>query len=265
MSNFWENADMWQHFVHLFGRTMHGMPILVSSNWASWGLGFAIFMFYEGFAIVSRGWQDMKARWAQNVGIGLLATACGYLILFICSAIATTYDEHNDSTGRWQAVVKEKDKLKDGLAQRDDYIRQLEARQCPSCPSRKPLGAQPTSLPRALTELQRAILIRDLKAGHGLKVKINVIGNNSDTLAFAKDIVDMFKGWDVELYHFGITSFGFSSPFEFVIPRPQDSSVQIAVHAFDHAHVEYTKNVDQSAFLGAMGTIPPLIINITDR
>jgi hypothetical protein len=123
---------MWSNFVHLFWRTIHGMPVLVSSNWASWGLGFAIFVLYETLTIWMRGLQDMILRWKQNVGLGLLATGGGYLILFTFSAVATIYDEHHDSTGRWQAVVKEKDALKVGLKQRDDYIKTLEARTCPS-------------------------------------------------------------------------------------------------------------------------------------
>lgn len=124
---------MWLHFIHLFWRTIHGMPLLVSSNWASWGLGLVVFVLYEVLAIAVRGWQDMKARWKQNVGIGLLATAGGYLVLFICSAIVTTYDEHHDSTGRWQVVVTEKNNLKAMLQQRDSYIETLEVKSCPAC------------------------------------------------------------------------------------------------------------------------------------
>jgi hypothetical protein len=119
---------MWLHFTHLFWRIMHGMPLLVSSNWASWGLLVAVFFLSEGLAIAFRGWQDMTTRWKQNVGIGLLAAACGYLILFSWSAIVTTYDEHHDSTGRWKVVVEEKNNLKTGLGERDNYIKELEVK-----------------------------------------------------------------------------------------------------------------------------------------
>jgi hypothetical protein len=125
---------MWPHFEHLVWRIIHGMPVLVSSNWANWGLGLAIFVLYEVFAIKFRGWQDVVSRWKQNVGLGLLATAGGYVLLFAYSAIITTYDEHHDSTGRWQAVVKEKDNLKVLLQQKDEYIKKLESKPCPACP-----------------------------------------------------------------------------------------------------------------------------------
>jgi len=124
---------MWPHFVHLFWRSIHGMPLLVSSNWASWSLGLAIFTFYECLAICFRGWQDVITRWKQNVGLGLLATAAGYLLLLATSIVITTYDEHHDSTGRWQAVVKEKNDLKALLQKRDEYVKTLEAQSCQAC------------------------------------------------------------------------------------------------------------------------------------
>ena len=135
---------MRSHFVHLFIRTLQGMPLLVSSNWASWGLGLGVFLLYEIIAIVVRGWPDMVERWKENVAIGLLATAGGYLILFSCSAVITTYDEHHDATGRWQTVVREKNKLKVELTKRDDYIKQLEGRQCPTCPVGAPHKSTPS-------------------------------------------------------------------------------------------------------------------------
>ena len=35
---------MWPHFTHLFWRIVHGMPVLVSSNWASWTIGIGSFL-----------------------------------------------------------------------------------------------------------------------------------------------------------------------------------------------------------------------------
>jgi len=109
------------------------MPFVVSSNWLSWGLGLTIFVLYESLAIIFRGWQDVVSRWKANIGVGLLATFGGYVLLFAYSAIITTYNDHHDSTGRWQAVVNEKNNLKTMLQQRDESLRTSAAKLCPSC------------------------------------------------------------------------------------------------------------------------------------
>jgi hypothetical protein len=143
---------MWPHFLHLFVRTIHGMPVLVSSNWASWGLGLAVFFLYELFALAFRGWRDMVDRWKQNVGIGILATIGGYVLLFAYSAVITTYDEHHDGTGRWQAVVNEKNKLKDELTEKDKYVKRLEAKSCPARLARNSIRPQRPQVPVATSE-----------------------------------------------------------------------------------------------------------------
>lgn len=79
----------------------------------------------------------MVARWKQNLGLGVLATIGTYIVLFTWSSIQTTYDEHHDATGRWQSVVKEKDQLKQGLSDRDAYIKIIEAKTCPNCSTRQ--------------------------------------------------------------------------------------------------------------------------------
>jgi hypothetical protein len=124
---------MSSHFFHLFLRIVHGMPGLVSSNWAAWLLGVVVFVLYHLLVLCFRGWREMGKRWLQNLGFATLAAALGYIALFSWSAIQTTYDDHHDSTGRWQAVVNEKNILKVGLATRDDYIHTLESRTCPAC------------------------------------------------------------------------------------------------------------------------------------
>jgi len=135
---------MWPNFTHLFWKAVHGMPMLVSSNWAAFGMGVGLFVLYHVLVWVIRGRDEMRRQWMENIGIGLLATVTGYLLLFAWSAVVTTYDEHNDSTGRWRAVVKEKDTLKEGLKQRDDYIAKLESAKCPQC---KPGSSTPPSVP----------------------------------------------------------------------------------------------------------------------
>jgi hypothetical protein len=117
---------MWPHFVNFFLRILHGMPLLVSSNWLAWGLGISAFIFYEVATLIVRGWGDMRARLKQNLGLGVLATTLTYMVLFIWSSIRTASDDHHDVTGRWQAVVKEKDQLKRGLTDRDNEIAALQ-------------------------------------------------------------------------------------------------------------------------------------------
>ena len=104
------------------------MPLLVSSNWFAWGIGICGFVFYEGMVLIVRGWSDLMQRWKQNLSIGIVAASATYLVLFVCSAIITTYDVHHDEVGRWQATVKEKDQLKRELSKRDAYLKELQER-----------------------------------------------------------------------------------------------------------------------------------------
>jgi hypothetical protein len=131
---------MWSHFVDLFWRILHGMPLLVSSNWAAFGMGAGLFALYHIFVWSIRGSAEMRRQWKENIGIGLLATGTGYLLLFAWSGVVTTYDEHHDSNGRWREVVNEKNKLKNELEDRDQYIKRLE--QAKDCTQ-----AQPTARP----------------------------------------------------------------------------------------------------------------------
>jgi len=240
------------------------MPLLVSSNWAAWLLGLGVFLFYEIIALIRQGWQEMRRHWTENFLMGLLATTLGYLVLFGWSILQTTYDEHRDSTGRWRVVVNEKDHLKAELSERDTYIRKLEARSCPICPARAAQVAE--SQPSALSDLQRTVLMRDLKAGSGLSVRINSIGNRIGVTDYANELQEVFKGWVVERNIVGNLSTNIetsTAQIEFVIPQPQDRSVQIAVHAFDHARVSYSKTVNEYAYRGpSSSATPALTINV---
>jgi hypothetical protein len=176
---------MWPHFVHLVWRTIHGMPLVVSSNWASWALGLVVFVLYEFLAIIFRGWQDVVSRWKQNVGIGLLATAGGYVLLFAYSAVITTYDEHHDSTGRWKAVVNEKDSLKTQLKQRDDYVARLEAKSCPICPHR-------TSAPQS-------VAAEPVETIHSLELEVRVTCDLKNPSHMPEDLWIMLPSRDTFL------------------------------------------------------------------
>jgi hypothetical protein len=125
---------MWPHFVNLLVRIIHGAPGLVSSNWAASFLGLGAFSLTELLLYMTTPKEERAGRLRTNLVIGVLVTIFVYSVLFVWSTIQTVYDDHHDSTGRWQAVVKEKDSLKMIVQQRDEYIQRLEARTCRSCP-----------------------------------------------------------------------------------------------------------------------------------
>lgn len=91
------------------------MPALVSSNWAAWILGFVTFVVTEIVLFMRTPKEERRERIKGNVLVGVVITGFVYLTLFAWSTVQTIYDDHHDSTGRWQAVVKEKDKLKSEL------------------------------------------------------------------------------------------------------------------------------------------------------
>jgi hypothetical protein len=245
------------------------MPLLVSSGWAASILGFLTFGFTEFVLYMNTPKEDRAKRLKGNLVVGLLVTLFVYSILFVWSTIQTVYDTHQDSVGRWQLVVKEKDSLKAELQKRDDYIKSLEARKCPVCPPARTISVG-TSLresppPSALSQLQKTVLLRDLKAGSGLlTVRINSIGNRVGVTDYADEIEKVFKGWNVDRNITGQIGTNLemtTAQIEFVIPQPQAPSVQIAVRAFDNAHVTYTKTVSEFAYRGSLPA-PALTINV---
>lgn len=103
------------------------MPVLVSSNWANWIISAAAFGVTEFLLFKNTPKAERSTRAWKNILIGLVVTACVQLVLFTWSTIQTVYDDHHDSTGRWHAVVNEKNSLKGSLQERDSYIGRLEA------------------------------------------------------------------------------------------------------------------------------------------
>ena len=124
---------MWPHFIHLFWRIVHGMPVLVSSNWAASFIGGLTFLVTEFVLFMITPREQRWKRLISNLLIGLAVTTFVYSTLFVWSTVQTVYDNHHDSVGRWQAVVQEKNALKESLQQRDTYIHQLEGKTCPAC------------------------------------------------------------------------------------------------------------------------------------
>jgi hypothetical protein len=124
---------MWSNFTHIFFRIIHGMPVLVSSNWAAWLIGVGAFALSQVIVLVRHGWQEMLRRWKENIGIGLISAAAVYAFLFAWSTIWTIYDDHHDVVGRARVVFDEKNNLKTEVEKRDKYIKKLEDRKCPTC------------------------------------------------------------------------------------------------------------------------------------
>jgi len=202
------------------------------------------------------------------LGLGLFVTVVVYTGLFLWSTVKTVYDDHHDSVGRWQSIVDEKNRLKTMLQQRDEYIKELEGKRCTVCAS-YPKSSAKEPQPRTLSDLQMTVLRRDLKAGAGLKVRINALGGKADTIAFADELRQAFRGWDVGGGNVGNHPGdpNEAQDLEFVIPHPEDRSVQIAVYAFEHAQIIYGKNVSPYAYSGpiSLGEPPALTINVRDR
>jgi hypothetical protein len=144
------------HVFNLLGRAFHNMPLLVSSNWAAVFMAVGIFIVSQLLFLLTRGWGEMKRLWKESVAIGFAAVLVGWLGLYAWSIVVTTYDDHHDMAGRWGAVVNEKDALKAGLKQRDDYIKRLENAHCP--PAQR--CGQKTALDDAAQPAQARLAIR---------------------------------------------------------------------------------------------------------
>jgi hypothetical protein len=99
---------------------------MVSGNWIQVSLGIFIFLFAEFLILRMRGWPEMRRRWLESVGIGVVSVFAGWVTLFLYSVIVTTYHDHFDVNGRWRAVVNEKNQLKGLLTTRDKYITRLQ-------------------------------------------------------------------------------------------------------------------------------------------
>lgn len=70
------------------------MPSLVSGNWAGAGLALFIFFIAELLLFWRWGWPRMKKERIESIGIGVAAVAAGWLLLFCCSVVNTTYQKH---------------------------------------------------------------------------------------------------------------------------------------------------------------------------
>ncbi|HEV2487532.1 MAG TPA: hypothetical protein VGT08_18550 [Terracidiphilus sp.] len=270
---------MWLHFKNLLWQSW--IALVASLGTTTFAIVFAfvgfIFILLLNLAFKLRkdgwSWSVTVSHFSKNLKDSLIPTVIGtgvlWCVLYGTFVVRSVYADHRDTVSRLEEMTSARDALNAELHIKDDYINNLKtkSRPMPNASSEEHPKISFSAQPHALTDLQQTVLQRDLSAGAGLRVRINVIGRKQDTRDFAEDLEQVFKGWKVDGGNIGLTNMDFSSELEFVIPNPGDRSVQIAVHAFDHAHVAYSKNVLPEAFTGALigGPPPALTINVTDR
>jgi hypothetical protein len=74
------------------------------------------------------GWIGIRGKWWPALKNACLVSLVSWSGLFVVSTVIEVFHNHHDETGRWKAVVNEKNSLKQMLAERDKYIHQLEGR-----------------------------------------------------------------------------------------------------------------------------------------
>jgi hypothetical protein len=85
---------------------------------------------------VKGGWWRLaawKENWQGGLRRALYALGVVWAIVITGCFVTTMYDDHQSLAVRLRAVVNEKDALKTGLTQRDEYIKRLENAKCPQC------------------------------------------------------------------------------------------------------------------------------------
>jgi hypothetical protein len=137
---------MWPHFRHLLGHAFDTSPSLVSSNWAAVLMAIGVFLLSQILFLVFRGWEEMKHLWKESIAVGTVSVIVGWLVLYAWSIVVTVYHDHQNLTGRLGAVVTEKNALKHGLNDRDQYIKRLE-QSLAQASTKQPAKAVPRIVP----------------------------------------------------------------------------------------------------------------------
>jgi hypothetical protein len=131
-----------EHLVHLLWQSASRTLTATSHTWLAF-LAFwvvAPILIWIGIIIYKlRGLyrrqavSPMKTAFLKSTSalemIPLSVIAGVWLVIFGVFIVHTIYHEHQDATGAWQDVVKEKNRLKQGLGDRDQYIGRLELAQ----------------------------------------------------------------------------------------------------------------------------------------
>jgi hypothetical protein len=128
-------AAMWPHFLNLVRETWHAFLQAEGTTGLGW-IGDKIVLPCAAFAFAviviwsAQGMEAVKEHKNRTLGIAFAASLGAFIIwhisVFFWIGIKTVYGNHHDGTGRWVAVVNEKNALKGWLADRDKYIKGLQ-------------------------------------------------------------------------------------------------------------------------------------------
>jgi hypothetical protein len=126
---------MWPHFLNLVHESWQAFLQAEGTTGLGW-IGDKVVLPCGAFlfAVVAiwkiQGGEAVKDHKKRTFGLAFAASVLVFAIwhgsVFLWTGIKTVYGDHRDTTGRWRAVVNEKDQLKHGLSDRDTTITNLK-------------------------------------------------------------------------------------------------------------------------------------------
>jgi hypothetical protein len=78
----------------LLSRAVSLMPSRVAGNWTEVFFGVGIFIVAQIFSLLWLGWPEMRKKWKESIGIGVLSVAVGWVALFCWSFLLEIGDIH---------------------------------------------------------------------------------------------------------------------------------------------------------------------------
>jgi len=181
----------------------------------------------------TRSWAGFRATLREQLGFGVILTVGVELLVGACllswAVYKSVYNDHQNLSGRLQAVVREKDELKTGVGVRDNYIQRLAAENARlsttlaatskartntptivNAPGGIPIVGNkgtvehPTvnnfgPIPRRLLDQTKKELSDCLRKKVG-RFSIGVIQGNGEAYKYAEEWRDLFisAGWEIE-------------------------------------------------------------------
>ena len=104
---------MFPHLLNFLARAFFAMPSRVAGNWTEVFFGLGIFVLAELLTIKVRGWETVKSRWIESLGIGTAAVVIGWIGLFLYSATLEVYEDHQSLARRNEELVRKNRELAD--------------------------------------------------------------------------------------------------------------------------------------------------------
>jgi hypothetical protein len=189
----------WQeHLLHLLWRSASRTIAETSHTW----LGFCAFwvaapvlvwiaiFIYKWDRLRRRGsMAPLKSAFEESTSplemIPLAIVAGVWLVIFGVFIARTLYNEHHDMDGAWKATVNEKNNLKQGISERDAYIRRLQV------PAQAEQSGQNTiqTLQQQLQNLQQV----DLRLTNELADRRQYVYQQDPAWAHMRQLFDAFK------------------------------------------------------------------------